>query len=134
MSFEGIRRAVEALARGPEPEQGPWNEVLDTLRACGLFTDLEVRVGRRTGIIVLTLDPSLDLESAAAGMKCLGPPVDMNVVSPPMRSPGGSAANPGWERRRSVCYMVGGRRVWFGLETMAGVDKLVTVAVHYGES
>jgi len=58
--------------------------VLDSLRADDRFLEVDDRIGESSGIVVLRLDPSLDLEGGAEEVRRLGPPEAVNVVSPPM--------------------------------------------------
>jgi hypothetical protein len=77
---------------------------------------------------VLTLDSALDLEECAAAVGRLGPPEDVSIVSPPVRTPG--AAGPDWDRKQGVGHVLGGRLVRFGIETVGEVESLRSISIH----
>jgi len=130
-AWEALLAAVVEIASVPEPSREDLADRLAARDLAVLLADVDIRFGARSGIVVLNLAPSADREALASSVARLGPPVDMNVVSPPIRDPDRPDARPAWDRKQSVAHEFGGRRVWFGTETTDGVERLVAVSVHY---
>lgn len=133
MVWEGILDAVDGFADGVVPDTGQWAQIVDSACTSGLFPDVDARIAARAGIVVLTLDPSLDFESCAASVRRLGPPLSLDVVSPPIRDPQLPDRRPLWDRKHGVCHVRGTRKVWFGLEQIGEVERLVSTSIHYEE-
>ena len=129
--WEVLLEAVEEIAAVPEPSPEGLAARLSAGDVASLLADVDIRFGARSGIVVLKLAPSADLEDLAAAVVRLGPPLDVNVVSPPMRSPDRPDERPGWDRKQSVGHDFGGRRVWFGTETTGGVERLVAISIDF---
>lgn len=92
------------------------------------FAAVDLRLGERSEQITLTLDPSADLAGFAEAAKRLGPGVDVDIVSPPPFDPERPDSRPPWDRKYSVCHVIGGRQVWLGFEETDGVERLVTIS------
>lgn len=131
MSWDGILRTVQELAHGPESER--WPDAVHSAHDSGLFRKVDTRITGRTGIVVLDLDPALDLARCEEALADLGPPIDMRIVSPPVRDPDHPDHGPDWERRHSVCHLVGDRRVWFSVATSGETRELRSIAIHIDE-
>lgn len=84
---------------------------------------LDVRIGETGGIIVVRFDEGVQ-PVLAEELRSLGPPEDIDIVSPPM-SP---ASAPDWTRKWSVAHTIGGAKIWFGMEEIEGNDLLVSAS------
>lgn len=84
---------------------------------------LDVRIGETGGIIVVRFDEGVQ-PILAEELRLLGPPEDMDVVSPPM-----SPVSPtSWTRKWSVAHTIGGAKIWFGMEEIEGREVLVSAS------
>jgi len=90
---------------------------------------LDVRFSARGGLVVIDVEP--DAALAARCQAELGPPGSIDIVSPPLPTPGRPAARPRWDTKLSHSYCIGTREVVFGLETTTGDTRLVSVAIRY---
>ncbi|MEN8151270.1 MAG: hypothetical protein ABFS86_15750 [Planctomycetota bacterium] len=96
--------------------------------ACLSEAGLELIFDVRAGIVVLELPEGSDRADLATAVAGLGPAVGLDVVSPPVAGAGGA---PGWDSKRSEGHEIAGRRVWFGIETADGVERLVSISIHF---
>jgi hypothetical protein len=62
-------------------------------------------------------------------MLSLGKPIDIDVVSPPIGEETGAGSNLDWDRKYSLCFEIGDRPVWFGIEESNSRKKLVSVSL-----
>lgn len=99
----------------------------DTLRSP--FEYAELILGSYKTILMLTLQANATRQEYAMRMKGLGKPIDISIVSPPIADEHSSSKNLEWERKFSLCYEIGERPVWFGIEETGGQKKLVTVSI-----
>ena len=93
------------------------------------FEYAELILGSDKTMLVLTLQANTAREEYAMRMKGLGKPIDMSIVSPPIADEHSSSTNLGWERKFSLCYEIGERPVWFGIEEENSRKKLVSVSI-----
>jgi hypothetical protein len=84
---------------------------------------LDVRIGKTGGIVVLRFAEGVQ-PILAEELPSLGPPEDIDIVSPPM-SP---ASPPAWTRKWSVAHTIGGAKIWFGMEEIEGNDLLISAS------
>lgn len=84
---------------------------------------LDLRIGETGGIVVVRFAEGVR-PILAEELRSLGPPEDMDVVSPPM-SP---ASSPAWTRKWSVAHTIGGAKIWFGMEEIGGREVLVSAS------
>lgn len=84
---------------------------------------LDVRIGETGGIIVVRFDEGVQ-PVLAEELRSLGPPEDIDIVSPPM-SP---ASAPDWTRKWNIAHTIGGAKIWFGMEEIEGNDLLVSAS------
>ena len=84
---------------------------------------LDVRIGEQGGIVVVEFSDEVQLDLAAE-VETLGPPEDLDVVSPPP-SP---ASSPPWSRKWSVVHTIAGARISFGFEEVDGKTRLVSAS------
>ena len=94
------------------------------------FKYAELISGSNKTILILTLKSESAREEYAMRMLSLGKPIDIDVVSPPIADENYPSANMGWERKHSLCYEIGERPVWFGIEESNSRKKLVSVSIH----
>ena len=95
------------------------------------FEYAELISGNDKITLSLTLRSDMAREEYAMRMLSLGKPIDIDVVSPPMADENGLSANMDWDRKYSLCYEIGDRRVWFGIEEADKRKKLVRVSIHH---
>jgi len=96
------------------------------------FKSIDIRKrSAKAGIIVLDFHHGPHLEFYAAQVKAMGTPIDINIVSPPIADPNRSPAKLSWDSKNSWCFEICRRKVWFGFEELGGVEKLVSVAIHF---
>jgi hypothetical protein len=84
---------------------------------------LDVRLRQRGGIVVVIFAERVQLRLAEA-VGSLGAPEDMDLVSPPPHP----ASAPAWSHKWSVAHTLGGTKIWFGLEDVAGDKRLVSAS------
>ena len=84
---------------------------------------LDVRLGQRGGIVVARFAESVQVRLAEA-VGSLGAPEAMDLVSPPPHP----ASAPAWSRKWRVAHTLGGAKIWFGLEEVAGDKRLVSAS------
>ena len=133
-SWEALLEAVEVLAGVETPSPERCSGALAYLELSSIVAGTDVRFGARSGVVVLELASTLDRAGLANSVTGLGPPIDMSIVSPPVFDPARPGNGPDWEFKQSHGHQIGGRKVWFGLETTQGVERLVHVAIHYEET
>ena len=93
------------------------------------FENAELILGSDKTILILTFQEEATREEYAMRMLSLGRPIDIDMVSPPMADETGSNTNLGWERKYSLCYDIGDRQVWFGIEELNSKKKLVSISL-----
>jgi hypothetical protein len=93
------------------------------------FEYAELIPGSDKTILTLILQDKSAREEYAMRMLSLGKPIDIDMVSPPMASEIGPRANLGWERKYSLCYEIGERKVWFGIEEIRSQKILVSLTI-----
>jgi len=94
------------------------------------FVDAELIIGNDNTILFLTLRAESAREEYALRMLSLGKPIDINLVSPPIEDKTSTGVNLGWDRKYSLCYEIGDRPVWFGIEEANSQKLLATVSIH----
>ena len=87
--------------------------------------------GKGKAIVVLSLDQPVDAKNENTVPKKLGPPIDIQIVSPPIFDPEEPAARPPWDSKYSYCYLFHSRKVWFGFEKFGAAEKLTSITIHY---
>lgn len=94
------------------------------------FEYAELISGNDDKTLLLTLRVDAARDEYAMRMLSLGKPIDINMVSPPIATKNTPSANMGWDRKYSLCYEIGDRPVWFGIEEANSRKKLVNISVH----
>ena len=94
------------------------------------FDYAELILGSDKTIFALTLKDNSAREEYVLRVSGLGKPIDVDVVSSPIADKNASKTNLDWDRKYSLCYEFGDRRVWFGIEVAGSQKKLVTVSIH----
>jgi len=130
-SWKVLIDAVERLARVSDPSEERLAGLLASVEIAPLISTTDIRFGTRSGVVVLEVSPSVDRQRLAESVADLGPAVDLQIVSPPILDPGRPDSRPEWDRKHGVGHDIGGRRVWFGMETTGGVERLVSISIHY---
>jgi len=97
------------------------------------FEYAELISGNDKTTLLLTLSDAAAREEYAMRMLSLGKPIDIDVVSPPVADGKGSNTNMDWEGKYSLCYEIGDRRVWFGIEEANSKKRLVTISIDQPE-
>jgi hypothetical protein len=93
------------------------------------FEYAELIPGSDKTILTLTFQDESAREEYAMRMLSLGKPIDIDMVSPSLADENGSSANFGWERKYSLCYEIGDRQIWFGIEETDSKKKLINIKV-----
>jgi hypothetical protein len=94
------------------------------------FEYVELISGTDKTILLLTLRSDAAREEYALRMLSLGKPIDLDMVSPPLADESGASANMEWDRKYSLCYEIGDRPVWFGIEEANSKKRLVNISIH----
>jgi len=94
------------------------------------FQYAELISGNNKTTLLLTLNIDAAREEYAMRMLSLGKPIDINVVSPPMADRKGLSTNLDWDGKYSLCYEIGDRRVWFGIEEANSKKRLTNISIH----
>ena len=94
------------------------------------FEYAELISGNENSTLLLTLRENAAREEYAMRMLSLGKPIDINVFSPSVTDGKGTSANIDWEGKYSLCYEIGDRQVWFGIEEINSRKKLVNISIH----
>lgn len=98
------------------------------------FEYAELISGTDKTILLLKLRSDAAREEYALRMLSLGKPIDIDVVSPPTADKSGANANMGWDRKYSLCYEIGDRPVWFGIEEANSKKRLVNISIHQSDN
>jgi len=93
------------------------------------FENAELILGNDKTVLTLTLQEKATREEYAMRMLSLGKPIDIDMVSPSIADETGSGTNLGWERKYRLCYEIGDRQVWFGIEELNSKKKLVSISL-----
>lgn len=93
------------------------------------FENAELILGSYKTVLTLTLQEEAPRDEYAIRMLSLGKPIDIDMVSPPMADGNGSKSNLSWEMKYSLCYEIGDRQVWFGIEELNSTKKLISISL-----
>jgi len=93
------------------------------------FENAELILGNDKTVLTLALQEEATREEFAMRMLSLGKPIDIDMVSPSIADETSSGTNLGWERKYSLCYEIGDRQVWFGIEEIKSKKKLVSISL-----
>lgn len=93
------------------------------------FKYAEFLPGSDRTILILYLRDDSPREEYVLRMLGLGKPIDIELVSPPVADGDELRGNVGWDRKYRLCYEVGDRHIWFGIEESSSRKKLVSVSV-----
>ena len=94
------------------------------------FEYAELISGNDKTILTLTLQIESARKEYAMRLLSLGKPIDIDIVSPPITDESLPKPELGWERKYSLCYEIGDRPVWFGIEESNSRKKLINVSIH----
>ncbi|MGD8405807.1 MAG: hypothetical protein PVJ21_19275 [Anaerolineales bacterium] len=94
------------------------------------FEYAELISGTDKTILLLTLHVDAAREEYAMRMLSLGKPIDIDMASPSIADGSGASTNMGWDRKYSLCYEIGDRPVWFGVEEANSKKRLVNISIH----
>jgi len=93
------------------------------------FEYAELILDKDKTTLLLTLNIDAARGEYAMRMLSLGKPIDIDVISPPIADGSGKTSNITWDRKYSLCYEIGDRPVWFGIEEANSKKKLVTISI-----
>jgi hypothetical protein len=93
------------------------------------FEYAELISGKDNNLLTLKFRAESPREEYAMRMLSLGKPIDIELVSPPSADENTPKNEIGWERKYSLCYEIGERQVWFGIEQTGSHKQLISVSV-----